>query len=327
MDDNVKEILRYGVTFVALIAIFYGGSYVLSNTLGTSRPMMVVISQSMVPTLGVGDFIIIESIDDFDTVNIGGPPNGDILVFLRPGMTDEYIVHRAIDGYKTDDGWVFQTKGDHNAFQDGFLVTENLVEGRVISRIPIVGYFSLFIKTTKGFGLVLGLMAVSFFYDNILPEKNQDHIKGRFNYLAIAPFLVAPTIILSIWINPANHQTLETLAIVTWYIGCLVLPLATEDDDMGLMFWLYHFVLLMIPISCDLVWWTTGITPSLWWAVQGSTVPISWLLMEESASFQKEFMTILLWLGPGIVLFLGLLYIKRKNLKPIYYFYRKIRNF
>ena len=325
LDDNVKELLRYGLTFVALIAVFYGGSYFLSNTLGTSKPMMVVISQSMVPTLGVGDFIIIEAIEDFDDVNIGDPPEGDILVFLRPGYSDEYIVHRVIDGYKEDGNWIYQTKGDYNAFPDGFHVTEDLVEGRVINRIPIVGYFSLFIKTMKGFGLVLGLMAISFFYDNLLPRKQTAENRGRFNYLAIAPFIIAPAIMIKIWLQPADHQILEQAALAAWYIGCLVLPLATEDDDMGLMFWLYHLVLLMIPIACDLVWWTYGITPSKWWMISGSTVPISWLLMEETAAFQQAFTHILTWLGPGILLFLGLLYAKRSQVKPVKALSDKIR--
>lgn len=325
LDEKVKEILRYGATFVVLIAIFYGGSYFLSNSLGTSKPMMVVISQSMVPTLGVGDFIIIEAIDDFDNVVVGGPPVGDILVFLRPNFSDEYIVHRAIEGYKTDDGWVYQTKGDYNFLPDGFQVTEDLVVGRVINRIPIVGYFSLFIKTMKGFGLVLGLMAISFFYDNLLPKKQENSERRRFNYLALAPFIAAPAIMIKIWVQPADHQTLEFLALASWYIGCLVLPLATEDDDMGLMFWLYHLVLLMIPISCDLVWWTKSITPSQWWAISGSTVPISWLLMDETASFQRAFTQILIWIGPGIVLFLGLLYAKRSQVASVKTLSDKIR--
>jgi signal peptidase len=327
LDDSLKEILRYGVTFVALIAVFYGGTLFLRNTLGTSNPMMVVISQSMVPTLGVGDFIFIESIDNFDEVSIGDPPVGDILVFLRPGISDEYIVHRAIDGHKSESGWVYQTKGDHNAFPDGFQVPESLVVGRVINRLPVVGYFSLFIKTMKGFGLVLALMAVSFFYDNILPNKPEKLDKDRFNYFSIIPFAVAPIVLIKIWFEPSNHQNLEYLAIVTWYIGCFVLPLTVRDDDMGLMFWLYHLVLLMIPISCDLIWWTTGITPSNWWTIQGSTVPISWLLMEETQYFHRTFNQILIWLGPGILLFLGLLYAKRSNIQSIKDLSERLREF
>ena len=326
MDESTKEILRYGATFVALIAIFYGGTLVLRNTLGTSNPMMVVISQSMVPTLGVGDFIFIEAIEDFDDVAIGDPPVGDILVFIKPGVSDEYIVHRAIDGVLTEDGWLYQTKGDHNPFPDGFQVPEDLVVGKVINRLPIVGYFSLFIKTMKGFGLILVLMAVSFFYDNILPKKPHTEDNGKFNYLSIIPFTVAPIVLIKIWVQPADHEILEIAAIAAWYIGCVVLPLTTDDDDMGLMFWLYHLVLLIIPIACDLIWWTTGITPSNWWPISGSTVPISWLLMEETQLFHRAFNQILLWIGPGIVIFLGLLYAKRKQVPVVKNLSMKLRN-
>ena len=312
MNDGHKEIIRYAATFIALIAVFYGGTVVLRNSLGTSNPMMVVISQSMVPTLGVGDFIFIQSIDDFDTVNIGDPPVGDILVFIRPGYGEEYIVHRAIGGVLVDGQWVYQTKGDHNAFQDGFTVNQNLVVGKVVNRIPIIGYFSLFIKTMKGFGFILGLMAISFFYDNILPKRTEEG-SGTFNILSVAPFLVAPLVILRIWMVPESHEALEIASIAAWYLGCIVLPLSTEDDDMGLMFWLYHLVLIIIPIACDLVWWRTGITPSNWWRIQGSIVPVSWLLMEETSLFNQAFTMIITWLGPGVLIFLGLLYAKRSN--------------
>lgn len=325
MDEGKKEILRYAVTFIALIAVFYGGSTVLRNALGTSNPMMVVISQSMVPTLGVGDFIFIQNIDDFDNVNIGDPPVGDILVFLRPNMNDEYIVHRAIGGTKTDGYWIYQTKGDHNAFPDGFPVNQTLVVGKVINRIPVIGYFSLFIKTMKGFGFILALMGISFFYDNLLPQK-EEPAGGKFNYLSIVPFLAAPLLLVKLWISPSDHENLEIISIIFWYMGCILLPLSTDDDDMGLMFWLYHFVLLMIPIACDLVWWRTNITPSQWWTISGSIVPVSWLLMEETAAFNQAFNLIMLWLVPGVLIFLGLLYAKRSGNKTVNELSNKLRN-
>ncbi len=316
MEDSHREILRYLVTFVALIAVFYGGVVLLRNTLGTSKPVMVVISQSMIPNLGVGDFIFIQSIDDFSTVNVGGPQVGDVLVFVKPGSSGEYIVHRAIDGVETSSGWVFQTKGDYNMFADGFQVPEDLISGKVVNRIPVIGYFSLFIKTTKGFGFILVLMGISFFYDNILPEKTETN-RGKFNYLSIIPFLVAPLTLLKLYFFPSSHQVLETLSLISWIIGCITLPLSTEDDDLGLMFWLYHLVLLVVPITCDLVWWRTRITPSNWWPIQGSLVPVSWLLMEETEMFNQVFNIIVIWLSPGIILFLGLLYSKRRGVKSI----------
>ena len=316
MDDGTKELLKYGATFIILLAVFYGGTFVMRRTLGTDNPMMVVISQSMVPTLGVGDFIFIQAIDNFNDVVAAPQPVGNIIVFIRPGFNDEYIVHRAIARVNTSEGWVYTTKGDNNAFPDGVPVPESRVIGKVINHVPILGYFSLFIKTMKGFILVASFMVIAFFYDYVLPKVKEGEPKGRFNYLTLIPFAVAAIIVGVIYVNPADVEGLEYIALITWYAGCIVLPLGVNDDDMGLMVWLYHLVLLMIPIACDLVWWTTQITPSLWWNFQGSIVPVTWLLLEESATFDRAFWIIARYLLPGAVLFLFMLYVKRKGVEP-----------
>jgi signal peptidase len=323
MDDGTKEILRYGATFIVLIAFFYGGMFLLRNSLGTENPMMVVISQSMIPTLGVGDFIFIEAIDDFDDVNAAPPPDGDILVFIRPGFEDEYIVHRAIGKHENDDEWVYTTKGDNNMFPDGVPVSEQLVIGRVINRLPVVGYFSLFIKTMKGFAMVAALMLIAFFYDGLLPKQDQEKQGGRTPWLALTPFTVALLVVVVIYFYPSkDNSVIEFVALAAWYVGSAVLPLIVIDDDMGIMVWLYHLVLLMIPIACDLVWYTMQITPSNWWNFQGSIIPVTWLLMEESAVFNRAFKRITLYLLPGILIFLGLMYLKRRGVEP----FRSISN-
>jgi signal peptidase len=317
MDDGIKELLRYGATFGVLIIFFYGGTFVLRQTLGTENPMMVVISQSMVPTLGVGDFIFIQAIEDFEQVQAGPPPEGDILVFTRPSFENEYIVHRAIDRTKNGDDWLYITKGDNNDFPDGVPVPQYNVIGKVINRLPIIGYFSLFIKTMKGFLLVAFYMVLSFFYDYLLP-KHKNAENGEFNYISLLPFLVAILVLVKLYIDPGNAKNIEYIALGAWYLGCFVLPLSVNDDDMGLMLWLYHLVLVMIPVACDLVWWTLRITPSQWWTLQGSTVPITWLLIEETYAFNRAFQRILLYLIPGTVLFLLTMYAKRSKRNPVY---------
>jgi signal peptidase len=317
MNDDSKELLRYAVTFVVLIGLFYGGTQLLRYTLKTDNPMMVVISQSMVPTLGVGDFIFIKAIDDFDNINSGPPPEGDILVFLRPGFHDEYIVHRAIDKTKKDKGWIYTTKGDNNNFPDGVPIPQSNVIGKVVNRIPIMGYFSLFIKTMKGFLLVAFYMILSFFYDYILPKETNKEV-GKFNYLSILPFLISIFVLVGLYVEQGNAVQIEYFSLLAWYVGCIILPLSVNDDDMGLMIWLYHLVLVMIPIACDLVWWTLKITPSQWWTLQGSTVPITWLLMEETPAFNRAYIRILQYLLPGTIIFLSTMYAKRIKLHPIH---------
>jgi signal peptidase len=316
MDDGTRELLKYGAAFLVLVGLFYGGSYLLKGVLGTEYPMMVVVSQSMVPNLGVGDYIFVQAIDDFDEVVTGPPLDGDILVFLRPGSRDEYIVHRAIEKHNRSNSWYFITKGDNNSFADGTPVPEENVIGRVVNRLPLLGYFSLFIKTMKGFGLVAVFMAISFFYEYVLPKTSGGQIPKRFNILSLIPFLPAILLIPYLWARTNNHLFYEYVAMFGWYIGCFLLPLSINDDDMGLMIWLYHLVLLIIPISCDIVWWTAGITPSNWWYTQGSTVPITWLLMEETPVFQRAFLQILSYLTPGSLLFLFTLFAKRKEWQP-----------
>ncbi len=331
MDPKVKDIIKYGVAFAVLILAFFGGTYILRGALGTEYPMMVVVSQSMVPTLGVGDYIIVAKIPDTNQITAASPPEGEIIVFLKPGTTDEYIVHRAIRRIDSNGVISYVTKGDNNFSADGTPVSASNVMGKVVGHIPIIGYFSLFIKTLRGFGLVIGFMALAFFIDYILAAKRP--AVGRFPPLSLAPLLVAVVIVASYWFIPSKtqndsgsaHLILDNLAIAVWYVGCLLVPLAFHDDDTGVMVWLYHLVLIMVPIACDITWWTTNITPSSWWVTTGSTVPINWFLMQEQPAFDVVFNSVLRSLLPGVVIFVVVLYAKRKGWEPFDSLMRKIR--
>jgi len=326
LRENYREIVKYFLFFIVLAGAAFGGFQVLRSTLGTPYPIMVVVSESMVPTLGVGDFILIGHIDDFNDVVAEPMPEGDILVFLRSSSSDEYIVHRAIRSWLEDDDWWFTTKGDHNLVEDGRPVREGNVIGKVVGRIPIMGYFPLFIKTSKGFFLVAALMVLIFFADSLMPDKRLTEQGGSFPWFALIPFLVAPMIYVVFLFLPMNHVEVEFMALVFWYLGCAIAPLAFEDDDAGLMFWLYHFVLCMIPLGCDIVVWTTGITPSMWWNVKSSTVPITWLLQEETISYHRAFNQFALYILPGCILFLFLVYLKRRDYGPLVSFSQRLRS-
>ena len=325
MDPRIREILKYGSAFAVLIMVFFGSSYVLKGVLGTEYPLMVVVSQSMVPTLGVGDYIIVAKMPDVKQITVGSNPDGEIIVFLKPGSTDEYIVHRAIRRIGSDGKVSYVTKGDNNAFEDGTPVPSENVMGGVIGHIPILGYFSLFIKTMRGFGLVIGFMALTFFLDYILPSRRPN--AGRFPVLSLIPLLVAPIVVVSFWFITSNvaHLALDTVSIASWYIACLLVPLAFHDDDSGAMLWLYHLVLIMLPIACDVTWWTNGITPSMWWYQLGGTVSVNWFLLTEQPSFSVVFDSVLRSLIPGVVIFVVTLYAKRKGWEPFASWRRRLR--
>ena len=94
---------------------------------------MVVVSESMMPTLNVGDIIIVMGKDTYQ--------EQDIVVY-RTLLYSKPIVHRVIG---IENGYLI-TKGDNNQFSDpGTIapkegVTPGDVQGKVIFVIPKLGY-------------------------------------------------------------------------------------------------------------------------------------------------------------------------------------------
>lgn len=324
MDKRIIEIIKYGATFGILLLLFFGGGILLKGILGVDYPMMVVVSDSMVPTLGVGDYIFVTSIPDLYNIEAEPQPDGEIIVFLKPNSVDEYIVHRVIDKVTKNGQTFYITKGDHNLGADAwFLSPENII-GRVINRAPLLGYFSLFIKTFQGFAFVVILMALSFFIDYLMPKKKYPSM-GKFNVFTLIPILVGPIVLAVLWFVRDGHIGYEFLAVGSWYLASFLMPLAFYDDDMAIMVWLYDLVLVMIPISCDIVYLTTGIMPSMWWYVQGSVVPINWLFMKVTPQFEQTFYLILRTTLPGVIIYILTLLAKRKGWEPFVSFHRLLR--
>ncbi len=156
---------------IAVIAGFYVG---VALALGTTVPIRVVESGSMcVPydgacdgwlsldhpfaqTLHKGDIIIIQAVDPADLK--ANYPSSDIIVYKNPnGVTP--IVHRIVEKQEINGTLYFKTKGDGNSpikypevsnyydnIPDSRGVPQNLIEGKVILRIPWFGWVTLFMR-------------------------------------------------------------------------------------------------------------------------------------------------------------------------------------
>ena len=97
--------------------------------------IMVVTSDSMVPTLKPHDLIIVEP------VGIDEIKEGDIITFDSHMAGIGIIAHRAI-AVGDDDGQTgIDTKGDHNENPDPWTVHEEDLRGKVIDVIPTMGIF------------------------------------------------------------------------------------------------------------------------------------------------------------------------------------------
>ncbi|MBN1802471.1 MAG: signal peptidase I [Candidatus Lokiarchaeota archaeon] len=150
--------------------IFY---YILQVALRTSTPVVVVISDSMEPTISKGDLLFVQG-EEGDDIQ-----NQSIIVFWG-GLSDP-IVHRVIDKVLIDDTWYFRTKGDANSRDDG-LVSESKVLGVVTGCIPYIGWVKIILTESDVLipliVMVIILIVISIGWD-IIKEKREETDKER----------------------------------------------------------------------------------------------------------------------------------------------------
>ena len=123
----------------------------------------VILTKSMIPTINVNDAVLVKR-SDLEEFNIG-----DIITFssvdsAHEGMT---ITHRIVGKQKDNFGnLAFRTKGDNNFKDDNAYVPYNNIYGKVILKMPKIGYVQRFIS--KPLGLIIGIFTpifIVFFVD------------------------------------------------------------------------------------------------------------------------------------------------------------------
>ncbi len=201
---------------VSIVIGFWYGSQLVMNT--EIPPALAVVSGSMcIPydgacdgwthpfdrTLHVGDIIIIQGVDIQDLKT--DYPNSDIIVFHRPDNPDELIVHRIVDVTIIDGKRYFFTKGDGNSAPDTWptipktweydpwnngnadipqgAVSEDLIVGKVVMRVPWVGYIAIFMHDNLGINnefiiipiiiILATLLIIVEFAEPLLRRKNK----------------------------------------------------------------------------------------------------------------------------------------------------------
>jgi signal peptidase len=145
---------RVLVLIIILFAATYGGVEVMRLALHSESPLMVVSSESMVPTLNVGDIIIVRGVDPH-IVTVG-----TIIIFHSPYEYDMPIVHRVVAVGNEGGSIFFQTKGDHNLVQDGWKVPAENLMGVYVMKIPYIGLVSLELRGPLGVTLIILLVAL-----------------------------------------------------------------------------------------------------------------------------------------------------------------------
>jgi len=130
---TLLDSLAIVIIVLAAVGVYFGLRFFLS----TDVPLVAVASGSMRPALQVGDLVIIQGVPA-SQIKVG-----DIIVFNQPDQTINTI-HRVAAIETLANGTIeFRTKGDANPTEDPQWTPEQNVKGRVLYRIPYIGYMAL----------------------------------------------------------------------------------------------------------------------------------------------------------------------------------------
>jgi signal peptidase I len=140
--------LRFLAMTVAGFAI--GIALALAAPLAFDARPLVVLSGSMEPALHTGDVSVVRSIAPLDA------RPGDIVTFRDPDNSKRLITHRVRDMRVQGDAVVFRTRGDANNLSERWRVPASGEIGRVMYRIPKLGWVLSYARSKGLFVLLLG---------------------------------------------------------------------------------------------------------------------------------------------------------------------------
>jgi signal peptidase I len=138
----VRGLLRF-VAFTAL-GLATGIAVALIAPLAFGAKPLVVLSGSMEPTLGTGDITVVRSVEPLDA------RPGDIVTFRDPAKPDRLITHRVRSMHVEGQRVSFITRGDANNVSERWRVRADGEIGRVMYRVPELGWALMYAKS-KGF--------------------------------------------------------------------------------------------------------------------------------------------------------------------------------
>ncbi|TFG31515.1 signal peptidase I [Candidatus Thorarchaeota archaeon] len=172
--DQRSEIAKTSFIILIVVGATLGSYGIFTLTMGTSTPLVVVESKSMIPNLDIGHLLILQNRAP-DRIYLN-----DIIVF-NTDYHNKPIVHRIVEIQNVSGELRYFTKGDNNSLRDqGYRVYEDII-GVVVLAIPYVGYVTLFLHEPYGLPIVL----IIFIALLVLPEfffkddKKDDELKKQ----------------------------------------------------------------------------------------------------------------------------------------------------
>lgn len=140
---------------VFLILIFFVSTLPVPG----NYKIFAVLSGSMEPSIKMGSIVAVNPEKDHKI--------GDVITFGEISKTKVPVTHRITEIEIIQGQAYYTTKGDANAVADSKKISKTEVIGKVVFKVPYLGYFVNFLKTPAGFVLIIVLPAVLIIADEI----------------------------------------------------------------------------------------------------------------------------------------------------------------
>lgn len=164
-----KSFLVSIIGLMLLIAVVFGIYFVdlVFNEESSTKPLFngyIIVSQSMVPTINVNDGIVVKRVDN-DKYKVG-----DIISYVTNDsrFKGSVVTHRIVTKeYDESNISIYTTKGDNNHSVDANSVYNSMINGKVLFRIPKIGYFYNFLSNPVNFILCMIGAVVVLIFSNV----------------------------------------------------------------------------------------------------------------------------------------------------------------
>lgn len=158
---RVKPTLKLIVIIVLLVSFAYVSWLSARYFLATDYPLVYVASNSMYPTLRVGDLLFVKGVKPED-IRVG-----DVVVFIKPTGSGERIVHRVVSIKNVDGRILITTKGDNNPssiyWERDF--DSNYVIGKVFFFVRFIGFIPMILQEEYVKWGLIALLVILIIYD------------------------------------------------------------------------------------------------------------------------------------------------------------------
>ena len=158
---RTKIINAVTLVFLAFLCVLFLAVY-LPKMFGMS--VYYVETESMYPTLKVGCAVIDKKVL-FEDIKVN-----DLITFTDES-NKKFCTHRVVDVNLSDESFV--TKGDNNTIRDPYSTPYKYVQGKVVFKIPFVGFIFRALDTSAARITVVSVCIVAFAVEIEIYRKNR----------------------------------------------------------------------------------------------------------------------------------------------------------